>query len=141
MVQVLIEKTVIPPDVYVADYAGSEELATKFGDALKMIFTLIGGAFDGKQISRLVNLNTTSPKSNIAIFFAALAGVAPDKVVAWIKAGALRAMNVGNGPLKPRYRIDPTDLAAFENSRTVRPVVSVPRSQRKRQSVVMKENF
>lgn len=43
-----------------------------------MRYTVVGGEFDGKEVSRIVNPGSSSPKSNIVIFFAALAGVAPD---------------------------------------------------------------
>jgi len=56
-----------------------------------------------------------------------------DKVRAWIKSGELVAINVArkaNG--RPRYRIDPIDLAAFEQRRRVRPQASAVRRRRKR---------
>ncbi len=49
-------------------------------------------------------------------------GVSADKVLAWIRAGELRAINVAvkaDGSL-PRYRIDPTALADFERERAVK---------------------
>ena len=42
-----------------------------------------------------------------------------DTVVGWIKSGALRAINVGRGRQKPRYRIPPEALEEFERSRTI----------------------
>ena len=57
-------------------------------------------------------------------------GVDPAKVIGWIRKGALRAVNVGDGARRPRYRIAPADLAAFEASRTVTP--PVPRVRRRR---------
>jgi hypothetical protein len=38
--------------------------------------------------------------------------VKAEKVVAWIRSGQLRALNVSNGT-RPRFRIDPADLAVF----------------------------
>jgi len=73
-----IQKGGIPPGVYRASYLGGEEMETKFGAAYKLRFTVIGGEFDGKETSRLVNPGSSSPKANISVFFAALAGVPPD---------------------------------------------------------------
>jgi excisionase family DNA binding protein len=59
-------------------------------------------------------------------------GVNGTKVRAWIGAGELRALNVAasrNG--RPRWRIDPADLAAFERSR--QGTDSVPKPTRRRQ--------
>lgn len=41
-------------------------------------------------------------------------GASPDKVLGWIRSGRLTAINVGNGTVKPRWRIRPADLADFE---------------------------
>ena len=47
-------------------------------------------------------------------------GISADKVLAWINAGELRAMNVAiNLKGRPRYRIDIRDLEVFENRRSV----------------------
>lgn len=47
-------------------------------------------------------------------------GISADKVLAWINAGELRAINVAmNLKGKPRYRIDIKDLETFENRRMV----------------------
>ena len=48
-------------------------------------------------------------------------GVDPAKVIGWIRRGELRAVNVGNGSSRPRYRISPADLAAFEAGRAAGP--------------------
>lgn len=79
--QLTIEKPGVPAGVYTAKYQGGEELTTSFGDAYKLKFKVVGGEFDGKETSRLVNLGATSPKSNIVKFFAALAGVEPKEGV------------------------------------------------------------
>jgi hypothetical protein len=45
-------------------------------------------------------------------------GVDPSKVIGWIKAGELRAIDVAQRRGgRPRYRILPADLAAFEARR------------------------
>ncbi len=61
---------------------------------------------------------------------AELLGVDVHKVLIWIKCGQLRAVNVGDGPQRPRFRISPADLAAFEAARTVQP--PMPRIRRRR---------
>ena len=57
--------------------------------------------------------------------------VKPEKVVAWVRSGQLRALNVSNGT-RPRYRIDPADLAIFEKRRAV--VAPAKPSRRRRRS-------
>jgi len=48
-------------------------------------------------------------------------GVNPDKILRWIKTGEIKAINVAQKVGgRPRYRIDPVDLAAFEARRLVR---------------------
>ena len=59
-------------------------------------------------------------------------GIAPEKVLAWINAGELRAINVAlriGG--RPRYRVDPADLAVFMANRTVGKPSPSPRQNRK----------
>ncbi len=47
-------------------------------------------------------------------------GVGADKVLIWIRNGELRAVNVATlASGRPRYAIDPADLAAFEQRRAV----------------------
>jgi excisionase family DNA binding protein len=58
-------------------------------------------------------------------------GVDPAKVVGWIRKGELRAVNVGNGPSRPRYRISPADLAAFEAGRAAGPRPKITRVRRR----------
>ena len=49
-------------------------------------------------------------------------GVKPERVIAWIRAGKLQAMNVASpGCIRPRYRITPEALADFEASLMVIP--------------------
>jgi hypothetical protein len=59
-------------------------------------------------------------------------GCGVEKVLRWIHAGELRAINVATrrDGGKPRWLIDPADLAAFEASRAVTPPVSAPRRRR-----------
>lgn len=50
---------------------------------------------------------------------AKLWGVSPDKVIAWIRSGELRAIDASrNRGQRPRYLIDIADLEAFENARS-----------------------
>jgi excisionase family DNA binding protein len=61
-----------------------------------------------------------------------------DKVLSWIKAGELRAVNVGaKRSGRPRYRIDAADLAAFEASRAIAPDHKVSRKRRAARSDVI----
>jgi len=62
---------------------------------------------------------------------ARILGVGADKIHLWIRSGELVAADLASpGSTRPRYRIHPDDLAAFEKSRTVRPV---PQNRRRRQ--------
>lgn len=55
-------------------------------------------------------------------------GIAERKVIGWIRAGELPAINVGNGKTgRPRFLIDKADLEAFEKRRAV-----VPTEQRRK---------
>jgi excisionase family DNA binding protein len=69
---------------------------------------------------------------------AARYGVSPDKVLAWIRAGELRAVNIATRPTgKPRWLIDEADLAAFERRRTAQVVpVVTPRRRRRDTDVI-----
>ena len=61
-------------------------------------------------------------------------GISPDKVLAWIRNGELRAINVATKlGGRPRYRVTPGDLAAFEASRAAVPQ-SRPVRKRRRKS-------
>ncbi|NQT12068.1 MAG: helix-turn-helix domain-containing protein [Planctomycetes bacterium] len=53
-----------------------------------------------------------------------------DIVRGWCRSGKLRAINVGRGKLRPRFRIDPADLVAFEANLAVGP--PPPRAKRRR---------
>ena len=65
-------------------------------------------------------------------------GISPDKVLAWIRSGELRAINVAasqNG--RPRYRIDIEDLKDFEARRSVIPAGRMKRGRRRKQDGVI----
>jgi hypothetical protein len=55
------------------------------------------------------------------------------KVLAWIRSGELRAINVAakRAAIKPRWRINPDNLAAFEAARACSKSEPTPRRQRK----------
>lgn len=59
-------------------------------------------------------------------------GVGEHTVLGWINRGELLAINVGGrlGARKPRWRVSPEALAAFELART--PVPSAPRMRRRK---------
>ena len=60
-------------------------------------------------------------------------GVDPSKVLGWIRRGELRAVNVvANLGSRPRYRISPADLAAFEARRVAGPQPKATRQRRAR---------
>ena len=63
--------------------------------------------------------------------------ISPDKVRQWIESGQLRAVDVSvkPGTGRPRWRIHPADLIAFESSRTATPPVK-PQRRRKPANVV-----
>ena len=64
--------------------------------------------------------------------------VSADKVRAWILSGALRAVDVSTQPGigRPRWRIHPIDLIAFENLRTATPPAKTVRRRRKPADVI-----
>ena len=47
--------------------------------------------------------------------------VSPEKVLNWIRSAELRAVNVGNGTSRPRYRVNPDDFERFLSRREVQP--------------------
>ncbi len=54
------------------------------------------------------------------------------KILTWIRSGELRAINTATTTGgRPRYRISPADLAAFEASRAAGPQPRVVRRRRK----------
>lgn len=52
--------------------------------------------------------------------------ISVDRVLHWIKSGKLRAVNLSEGIERPRWKVDPDDLAAFlagrSNHTTAKPV-------------------
>lgn len=60
---------------------------------------------------------------------AARLGIKPDRVIGWIRTGQLRAVNVGDRS-RPRWKIKPADLAAFELARSN--LATLPRAQPRR---------
>ena len=66
-------------------------------------------------------------------------GVDPSKVLGWIRRGELRAVNVAahlGG--RPRWRIDPADLATFEAARAAGTPSARQSRRRQRQTGVIK---
>jgi hypothetical protein len=60
-------------------------------------------------------------------------GVATTKVIAWIRCGELKALNLANrGCTRPRYSISPEALEQFERSRQVIPDGGLSTTQRLR---------
>lgn len=65
-------------------------------------------------------------------------GVSPDKVVGWIRRGELRAVNVADRPTgRPRWRINPADVATFEARRTAQVAPKVQRGRRQQDTTVV----
>jgi excisionase family DNA binding protein len=64
-------------------------------------------------------------------------GVSEHTVLAWIRSGELRAVNVGRRPgaKKPRWRISQAALESFEARRT--PTPPAPRKRRQRPADVV----
>jgi len=63
--------------------------------------------------------------------------VKPGKVLGWIKSGELKAINVAQRPSgRPRWRIDPADLAAFEARRSAGPTPKPVRRRRRNPQVI-----
>ncbi len=60
---------------------------------------------------------------------ARLIRVRESKVISWIRAGRLPAINVSEGT-RPKYRIKPDDLETFLASRAVAPISRPARRER-----------
>lgn len=66
-------------------------------------------------------------------------GVSTAKIIGWIQAGQLKAINVADGPKKrPRYLIDVADIQTFEAARQVLPATA---KLRRRAAQNVKEFF
>ena len=79
-----------------------------------------------------------NPPTTHALFpreVAARLRVSVDKVRSWIASGKLRAVNVGDGLKRPRWRIRESDLAEFEQSRLSQPPPKPARRRRKDPSI------
>ncbi len=63
-------------------------------------------------------------------------GIKPEKVLAWIRSGELRAINAATQQSgRPRYLIDPDEVEAFEQRRAVVERPAVTRRRRRRRDV------
>jgi hypothetical protein len=67
-------------------------------------------------------------------------GIAPEKVIGWIRSGELAAIDAAArlGGKRPRYLIDREEIARFEARRATRPT---PRAKRLRRQVASTETF
>ena len=74
---------------------------------------------DRVKIAALLGVGNRPQKTKLTPpELARLWGISPDKVLTWIRSGELRAVNVAtNGNSRPRFVIDETDIAAFEERR------------------------
>ena len=60
-------------------------------------------------------------------------GVRPEKVIGWIRAGELRAVNVATrANSRPRFVVDQDDLLAFEARRSATPAPKIRRRKQQR---------
>jgi hypothetical protein len=50
-----------------------------------------------------------------------------ETVLGWIKSGELKAINIAEPCRRPRYRVDPMDLTAFKERRSVSPRQPMPK--------------
>ena len=65
-------------------------------------------------------------------------GIKPSKVLTWIVRGELRAVNVALSTTgRPRWRIPPDAIIAFENQRAAKLVVKPTRRRRKRDASII----
>ncbi len=66
-------------------------------------------------------------------------GISVDKVLAWIRTGELRALNLAESRSgRPRWRIDHVDLMAFESQRAAIPDKPQPRRRRSEPEGIIK---
>ena len=82
-----------------------------------------------------------SPMSDSALTVADVSdrySVDQHTVLAWIRSGELRAVNVGRRPgsRKPRWRISVEALAAFERSRTASPPMPIVKHRKSSADVI-----
>ena len=62
-------------------------------------------------------------------------GISPEKVVGWIRSGQLMATNVGDGAMRPRFRVSPEALERFLAARSTAPAPRAVRRQKRRTDV------
>lgn len=69
--------------------------------------------------------------------------VKADAVLAWIRSGELRAVDVSRSRTRklPRWRISPADLESFEESRAAKPHVHPPPKTRRKNASDIIEFF
>lgn len=68
----------VPEGNYTARYDGCEEFEGKFGPSLSHKWTLVGGEYDGEQVSRAVGTKPTM-KNAAGDFLRAIVGRTPDR--------------------------------------------------------------
>jgi len=54
-------------------------------------------------------------------------GCKPERILGWIRSGKLQALNTSAGSKRPRFRVTPEALAAFERTLLVIPSKLQPR--------------
>jgi excisionase family DNA binding protein len=69
---------------------------------------------------------------------AKLLQVSDEQILAHIRGGRLKAVNVGGGNVRPRWRISEAQLYAFLESRTVS---ATPAKRRKRRAITAATEF
>ncbi len=62
-----------------------------------------------------------------------IAATKPETILNAIEKGELRAVNIGNGLLRPTWRISEADFAAWIEKRTARPMLAPQKRTRRRQ--------
>lgn len=65
--------------------------------------------------------------------------VKADRVIGWIRSGQLHAVNVGDGAIRPRWRISPAALDTFLAGRAAAPPIT--RTARRRKDPGVTEFF
>lgn len=63
-------------------------------------------------------------------------GVGINKVHTWIRSGQLEAVNVSEGNARPRWRITPDALAAFDHKRSSRRAIQPAAPKRRRRDSI-----
>jgi excisionase family DNA binding protein len=69
-------------------------------------------------------------------------GVEPSKIIAWIRQGELRAINVATRPTgRPRYRIDEEAIEEFLHRRATKPPTPAPPRRQRAATGATKDYF